>query len=94
MKAKVYHYDMTDRDLVVALCFKPTVDAVAKAWDAGRYTLVYEVEVDTRLSVTAQLESVFQVTQDTGTARSTSVGDIVEIDGKRHLVSAIGFKSI
>lgn len=92
MKAKIYHFDMNDRDLIFALAFNPDPDAVAQAWHAGKYELTYQGDVDDKLLDTEKLEAIFKETQETGIARSTSVGDVIELDEVFYVVATIGFK--
>jgi hypothetical protein len=98
MKAKVYHWDMTDRIVGFDLMFQPEPAAVQQVWKTGGFRLAYEVEVSDKMETPEALEAVFAMTQDTGRARSTSVGDVVILDEgqaqQAWVVSSIGFTAV
>lgn len=98
MHAQVYQFDMSNPGLVIALCFNPSPGVAADAWNQGLYSLAYEFDISDELSEQAALELVFRLTQDTGTARSTSVGDIFIIgEGQQRqafMVQTVGFSVV
>jgi len=94
-RVKVWQYDMENPALVARLCWRPEEAHVQQAWQDGFYEEVIEVEVeaneDDRSTV---LEQAFIKTQETGQFRSTSVGDLLEVDGKFEVVMPFGFMPV
>jgi hypothetical protein len=90
---------MTDRIVGFDLMFQPSAQAVKQVWLSGGYKHAYTVEVSDKIETPEALEAVFAMTQDTGKARSTSVGDVVilnegEANQTMHVVSSIGFVEV
>jgi len=102
---KVYHYDWMIRDEdSIEYRFNPNSQFATLAWEAGNFIHVADVNVN-GVNVDAMLEQAFHdtntincpwiensnVTPMKGPQRSTSVGDIMELDGDKYLVMDIGF---
>ena len=93
MKVQVYHYDMEDPSFTVKLHWRPEENTVREVWNAGGYSLAYEPDVEGE-NDTEIAEQAFMRTQDTGEARSTSVGDLVVIEGRAYAVMPFGFGAV
>lgn len=92
MLAIIYHFDWSrSRDFVCDVNFaahRECGELVELHWqEPGMYAEAYRVEA-------ANLDSAYAQTQDTGTARSTSVGDVISFDGKMYAVASVGFVEI
>lgn len=104
MTANVYHIDYEkteDRELSLNIRFSPDEENVKQALQANLYIKVAEVD-------STDLENIFELTNSihnywgenkgvtliTPKNRSTSVGDIVEVDGKAHVVANHGYKQL
>lgn len=104
MTASVYHIDYDtsqDRDIYLDIRFAPNEEKIKQALQANMYKKVAEVASD-------NLEKVFELTNSidnywgenagvtlvTQENRSTSVGDIVELEGKVHVVAMMGYKQL
>ena len=104
MTASVYHVDYQKnegRELSLDVRFSPTEEKIKQALQANLYKKVAEVDSN-------DLEKVFELTNSidnywgenegvkliTAENRSTSVGDIVELDGKVHVVASMGYKKL
>lgn len=93
---KVYHRKIPT--------FSEDTDAAAMAWNTGGFELVAEVYGSTSLDRAYQLTNTIDqswwrnpdVTMrgDRDSCRSTSVGDIIERDDRRYIVSNLGFTEI
>ena len=92
-KVKVYHYDMQNPGLVARLCLRPEEPHVQQAWQDDDYECVVEMELEETDDSTI-LEQAFIKTQETGAFRSTSVGDLIEVDGTFHAVMPFGFLQV
>ena len=97
MKAKVFHYDMTNRDLVFELSMMPLPEVVSKAWQDGQYRLAFDLEFDMGVDEQANLDTVYVQTQDPHPMhkqRSTSVGDVIILNGQGWVVMPFGFSAV
>lgn len=86
------------------LAFSRNVDRLAEAFAQGRYTYVADVVVEPA-ETTAMLDVAYErtnsiddhwsknegVTMHVQHARSTSVADVIVIDGAAHVVCGVGF---
>lgn len=91
MKVRIYHYDMSVRENVLNLGMDPSPFAVSKAWQEGKYGLEHEYEFNTIDSDMAALALAYHLAQDCGLTRSTSVGDVMVINGQGFFVAPVGF---
>lgn len=104
MTANIYHIDYPkneDRDLALDIRFSPIEANVKQALQANLYKKVAEVDSN-------DLEKIFELTNSidnywgenkgvkliTPENRSTSVGDLVELDGELHVVASMEFKKL
>ncbi len=82
------------------------VDQVKAAWAAGEYKAValisdqHPEDLDTAFRLTNHIEAAWTANDGVITLgpkdrqRSTSVGDLMEIDGQFHLVASFGFENL
>ncbi len=101
MTANVYHLEYDNPSVYLEVKFSPTEEKIKEALQNNMYKKVAEVDSN-------DLEQVFELTnsidrywgENKGVKliiqenRSTSVGDIVEMDGKVHVVASLGYKEL
>ena len=105
MKIKVYHRnDLFSRNSPVSLMLNGSTE-----FEVSKFTLVAEVDVDIEAKeAESALEDAYRLTNTihrswwendgviahVSRTRSTSVGDVLEIDGRVFAVAACGFREI